>query len=65
MEALARRLGVAVSIHAATGGGYTVDHSGAIFIVDPAAQISAILTGPYTVDGLRTDFARVVAAAHS
>jgi protein SCO1/2 len=61
IEALARRLGVAVALVPNAGGGYSVDHSGAIFVVDPAGKIAAILTGPFTADALQADFERIVA----
>jgi protein SCO1/2 len=61
IEALARKLGVAVALVPSAGGGYTVDHSGAIFVVDPAGKIAAILTGPFTADTLLADFDRIVA----
>ena len=61
IEALARKLGVAVAIVPGAGGSYTVDHSGAIFVVDPAGKIAAILTGPFTADALLADFDRIVA----
>jgi len=61
IEALARKLGVAVALVPSAGGGYTVDHSGAIFVVDPAGKIDAILTGPFTADALLGDFDRIVA----
>jgi protein SCO1/2 len=62
IQALAKQLGVAVIIQPAAGGGYTVDHSGAIFVLDPAARISAILTGPFTAAALQKDFERLVGA---
>jgi protein SCO1 len=62
IEELARRLGVAVSISPQEHGGYTVDHSGAIFVVDPAGKLAAILTGPFTADALQADFQRLAAA---
>ena len=62
LEALARKLGVAVALVPNPGGGYSVDHSGAIFVVDPAGKIAAILTGPFTADALQGDFNRIVAA---
>jgi protein SCO1/2 len=61
LEALARKLGVAVALVPSAGGGYTVDHSGAIFVVDPAGKIAAILTGPFTAEALQADFERIVA----
>jgi protein SCO1 len=62
IEALAKQLGVAVVIQPAAGGGYTVDHSGAIFVLDPAGRISAILTGPFNAAALQKDFERLVGA---
>jgi protein SCO1 len=61
LEALARKLGVAVALVPSAGGGYTVDHSAAIFVVDPAGKIAAILTGPFTAATLQADFDRIVA----
>jgi protein SCO1/2 len=61
IEALARKLGVAVALVPNAGGGYSVDHSGAIYVVDPAGKIAAILTGPFTADALQADFERIVA----
>jgi protein SCO1/2 len=61
IEALARKLGVAVALVPSAGGGYSVDHSGAIFVVDPAGKIAAILTGPFTAAALQGDFARILA----
>jgi protein SCO1 len=62
IEALAKKLGVAVRILPAADGNYMVDHTGAIFVLNPDARITAILTGPFGVDALRGDFERVVAA---
>jgi protein SCO1/2 len=63
IEAIAKNLGVAVVIQpAAADGNYTVDHSGAIFVLDPEGRISAILTGPFSVAALQGDFQRIVDA---
>jgi protein SCO1/2 len=62
IEAVAKKLGVGVIIQPAADGSYTVDHSGAIFVLNPDGRISAILTGPFSVDALRDDFQRIVAA---
>jgi len=37
-----------------------VDHSTEIFVIDPAGNLAAILTGPFTVDALQSDFRRIV-----
>ena len=51
IETIARKLGVGVIITPAADGGYTVDHSGAIFVLDPEGKLAAILTG--TLHGRR------------
>jgi protein SCO1 len=61
IEAFAKQWGVAVAVQPAADGNYTVDHSGAIFILDPAGRLAAVLTGPFTVDALQGDFRRIVA----
>jgi protein SCO1/2 len=65
IEALAKSWGVAVIVEAAKDGGYTVDHSGEIFMLDPAGKIAAILTGPFTVDALQADVRRMIAGGAS
>ena len=60
IEALARKWGIAVNIQYAANGNYIVDHSAEIFVIDPAGNLAAILTGPFTVDALRGDFRRIV-----
>ena len=60
IEALAKKWGIAVSIQYAANGDYIVDHSAEIFVIDPAGNLAAILTGPFTVDALQSDFRRIV-----
>jgi protein SCO1/2 len=60
IEALAKKWGVAVNIQYGPNGNYVVDHSTEMFVIDPAGNLSAILTGPFTVDALRNDFRRIV-----
>lgn len=60
IEAVARELGVAVIIEPAADGNYTVDHSGALFVVNPDGKLAAILTGPFTADALRVDLLRII-----
>ena len=61
IEAVARKLGVGVIIQPRADGGYTVDHSGEIFVLDPEGRLNAILTGPFTPAALQGDFERIVA----
>jgi protein SCO1/2 len=60
IEALAQQWGVGVIIQPTSNGEYTVDHSGAIFVVNPDGQLAAILTGPFTPDALRLDLLRIM-----
>jgi protein SCO1/2 len=62
IEAVAKKLGVAVILQPTADGGYTVDHSGAIFVLNPDGRLAAILTGPFSVAALQGDFQRIVAA---
>jgi protein SCO1/2 len=64
IEAVAAKLGVGILVNPETDGTYTVDHSGAIFVLNPAGRLTAILTGPFTVKDLQADFQRIV-AGHS
>jgi protein SCO1/2 len=60
IEALARQWGVPVMVQPAKDGSYTVDHSSAIFVLDPNGRLAAILSGPFTVGALQGDFRRIV-----
>jgi protein SCO1/2 len=62
VEAMAAGMGVAADVRLQSDGSYSVDHSAAIFVVDPAGQLRAILTGPFSVDALRGDFRLILAA---
>jgi protein SCO1 len=62
IEAIAKNWGVAVKIQSGADGNYIVDHSSVIFVVDPAGRLAAVLTGPFTVDALKSDFQRIVTA---
>jgi len=62
LEAFAARLGVAVVLTPQPDGGYTVDHSAAIFVVDPDGKLAAVLTGPFSASALQTDILHITAA---
>jgi protein SCO1/2 len=62
IETVARKLGVGVIMQPTSDGNYTVDHSAAIFVINPDGRLAAILTGPFTVDALQIDFQRIVSA---
>jgi protein SCO1/2 len=65
VESVAKELGVGVLIQPAADGNYTVDHSGAIFVLSPDGRLTAILTGPFSVAALQEDFQHIVAARGS
>ena len=60
IEAIAKQWGVPVMLQPAKNGGYTVDHSSAIFVLDPAGRRVAVLSGPFTVSALQSDLRRIV-----
>lgn len=62
IETLAKKWGVAVAIQPGADGNYTVDHSGAIFVIDPTGNLAAVLTGPFTVEALARDYRLILSA---
>ena len=63
IAALTRELGVAVVIGApAADGGYTVDHTAALFLIDPDGAWAAVFGTPHVADTIAGDF-RAIAAA--
>jgi protein SCO1/2 len=62
IEQVVKKWGIAAEIKPTPNGDYIVDHSEAIFVIDPGGNLAAILTGPFTVDALQSDFRRIVAA---
>jgi protein SCO1 len=62
IESFAKQWGVAVMVQPEKDGNYSVDHSGSIFVIDPSGQLAAVLTGPFSVNALQSDFQRIVAA---
>jgi len=62
VQAVAAKLGVSVTITPNADGTYSVDHSGAIFVLNPQGRLAAVLTGPFSVDTLESDFRRIVEA---
>ena len=63
VEAVAKKLGVSVLIVPTADGNYAVDHSEAMFVLNPDGRLNAILNGPFSVDELQDDLRRIVAAA--
>ncbi|HET9679578.1 MAG TPA: SCO family protein [Gammaproteobacteria bacterium] len=64
ISALAQALGIAfVYVPQESTGSYTVDHTAAILLVNPQAQVSAIFTTPHKAENLAQDFAAIRAYA--
>jgi protein SCO1/2 len=64
IESFTRALGVAVVMGApAEDGSYTVDHTAAIFLVSPAAELTAVFGAPHEAAVIAEDYRRIVAAA--
>lgn len=64
IEMLTRDLGVAVSIGPSSDdGNYTIDHTAAIFLIDPSAEYVAVFGSPHAADVIARDFRSIVAAA--
>jgi protein SCO1 len=62
MHEFALKLGVPVAITQLPGGGYTVDHSAAIFVIDPSGSLRALSSTPHNVPIIASDFRSIVAA---
>jgi protein SCO1/2 len=63
IEVLTRGLGVAVLFGPAdVDGNYAVDHSAAVFLVDPDARVAALFNTPHEAGAIARDYRRIVAA---
>ena len=63
IDALAGALGVAVIIGLpAADGSYSVDHSAAVFLVDPEARVVALFGAPHDAATIARDFRRIADA---
>lgn len=64
IEAFTRALGVAVVLGApGDDGSYTVDHSAAVFLVNPRAELVAVFGTPHEAGVIAEDYRRIVSAA--
>ena len=63
IEVLTKALGVAVVIGPpAPDGSYAVDHSAAVFLVDPDGRVAALFGTPHEAGAIARDYRRIVAA---
>jgi protein SCO1/2 len=57
-----RALGVPVAKTQLADGNYTVDHSAAIFLLDPQGAMRALFSTPHSADLIAADYRRIVRA---
>ncbi len=62
IDDFARALGVPVAISPTDNGDYTVDHSAAIFLVDPDGAMRALFSTPHSPAIIADDYRRIVDA---
>ena len=58
---LAAALGVAYQRGTPTDGGYAVDHTAALFLIDPEARLLAVFGTPHVAGTIAGDYRRIVA----
>lgn len=61
-EQFTRAMGVPVARRDLENGNYTVDHSSAIFLIGPRAQLRALFTPPHDPAAIIEDYHRLVSA---
>ena len=59
----ALKMGVPVAISPLPGGSYTVDHSAAIFVVDPSGGLRALSSTPHEAPIIAADYRSIVGAS--
>jgi protein SCO1/2 len=62
VEDFTRVMMVPVAIQQLPNGGYTVDHSAAIFLIDPNGAIHALFSTPHDAAKIAADYRRLVSA---
>jgi protein SCO1 len=62
VQEFALKMGVPVAISEQPGGNYTVDHSAAIFVIDPNGALRALSSTPHEVPIIAEDYRSIVAA---
>ncbi len=62
IDVLTHDLGAAVSMGPVSeDGNYTVDHTAAIFLIDPAAAFKAVFSSPHAADVIARDYRSILA----
>jgi protein SCO1/2 len=60
IDKFTQALGVPVAISEVANGGYTVDHSAAIFLIDPNGAMRALFSTPHSPAIIAADYRRIV-----
>jgi protein SCO1 len=63
VEDLARQMGVLVAISKLDGGNYTVEHSAAIFLINPDGALHALTSPPHVPKVIAEDYRRIATHA--
>lgn len=65
IAAFTTAMGVPVAINKTPDGSYTVDHSGAVFVIDPQGEWSALFSPPHQAKLIAADYRTLIAAPRS
>ena len=60
IEELARQMGVAFQKVPLDQGGYSMDHSAAVLMLNPRAELNAVISAPHSVEGITDDYRKIV-----
>ncbi|MBS0376510.1 MAG: SCO family protein [Proteobacteria bacterium] len=63
VAAFAGALGAAFQRHPPVEGSYAVDHTAALFLIDPGARLLALFPTPHVADTIAADYRRIVGGA--
>jgi protein SCO1/2 len=58
-------MGIPVAITKSADGSYTVDHSGAIFVIDPNGEWRALFSPPHQAKQIASDYRHLIAGSRS
>ncbi len=62
IDEFTRSIGVPVAITPTQNGDYSVDHSAALFLIDPQGNMRALFSTPHVVSVIADDYRRIVKA---
>lgn len=65
IQAFTTAMGVPVAINKSSDGSYTVDHSGAVFVINPQGKWRALFSPPHQAKLIAADYRQLIAAPSS